>query len=399
MEVPLLTLRLLGSFQVRVNGADPARTRSRKAQRLLALLALRAGCEVERSWLAGTLWPDHSTSAALTLMRRELTDLRRALGPAARLIAAPTPRMLRLDPAEAAIDTLRFDAAIGSDVPAALEEAVSLYHGPLLEGWTEEWVIEARQTRERAYRHALATLAAQAAARGDDEAAERYLRRILAADPTCEETARTLMRRLAERGSRAAALQLYRDLRELLHREMNAAPDPQTTALFQQLRDPVRAGAPPGAGKRAGAPRLSPSPRSAQPARPSGSRLPVPLTRFIGRERERARVKRLLTRERLVTLTGAGGCGKTRLALQVAADLAEAFADGVWWVTLASQSAPSADRRRPGTDAFAVDRRRSRRPAPAPDAPRLDRLELRSPLRFRAAVAPTPLCLRRRMDA
>ena len=68
--------------------------------------------------------------------------------------------------------------------------------------------------------------------------------------------------------------------------------------------------------------------------------LPLPLSSFIGREREITEVKRLLTNARLVTLTGAGGCGKTRLALQVAMEVVDAFADGTWWVELAALSDP-----------------------------------------------------------
>ncbi len=64
--------------------------------------------------------------------------------------------------------------------------------------------------------------------------------------------------------------------------------------------------------------------------------LPIQLSSFIGREREIAEVKRLLSESRLVTLTGAGGCGKTRLAIQVASDVIDSFEDGVWWVELAA---------------------------------------------------------------
>src|SRR5690348_5289596 len=69
--------------------------------------------------------------------------------------------------------------------------------------------------------------------------------------------------------------------------------------------------------------------------------LPVPLTSFIGREREQAAVHELLERARLVTLVGPGGCGKTRLALQVARDLGTASADAVYWVDLAPLSDPA----------------------------------------------------------
>jgi non-specific serine/threonine protein kinase len=69
--------------------------------------------------------------------------------------------------------------------------------------------------------------------------------------------------------------------------------------------------------------------------------LPNQLTSFIGREKERAEVKRLLSTARLVTLTGSGGCGKTRLAVQVGSDLLSEFTDGVWLVDLAALGDPT----------------------------------------------------------
>lgn len=70
--------------------------------------------------------------------------------------------------------------------------------------------------------------------------------------------------------------------------------------------------------------------------------LPVQLTSFVGREGELGVVRKLLTGERLVTITGAGGCGKTRLAAQAAAGAAERWPDGVWWVELAAVTDPAA---------------------------------------------------------
>ena len=70
------------------------------------------------------------------------------------------------------------------------------------------------------------------------------------------------------------------------------------------------------------------------------SNLPLQVNQFIGREREMSAVKGLLLTTRLLTLTGAGGSGKTRLALQVATDLLEEFVHGVWWVELAALSDP-----------------------------------------------------------
>src|SRR5205823_2118822 len=78
---PALVIRLFGSFEVWRDGQPLPTLRTRKGQWLLTLLALRAGQEVERAWLAGTLWPDSSEAQALANLRNSLTDLRGALGP------------------------------------------------------------------------------------------------------------------------------------------------------------------------------------------------------------------------------------------------------------------------------------------------------------------------------
>src|SRR5713226_3110382 len=70
----------------------------------------------------------------------------------------------------------------------------------------------------------------------------------------------------------------------------------------------------------------------------SSNNLPIQLTSFIGRDREIAEITQALSHTRLLTLTGSGGCGKTRLALQVAAGLVGSYADGVWLIQLASLS-------------------------------------------------------------
>src|SRR5439155_20336343 len=103
--------------------------------------------------------------------------------------------------------------------------------------------------------------------------------------------------------------------RIILQREVGVEPMPETTALFISIKEDVSAAA----------------------ARPV-TNLPIPLTSFIGRQREIARLKKSLAKTRLLTLSGAGGSGKTRLALQVANVLIDSFPDGVWWVELAGIS-------------------------------------------------------------
>src|SRR5688500_15418380 len=133
-KVSALTLRLFGPFEARVNGAPLPRLRSRKGYALLALLTLRQGAEVERAWLAGLLWPERPTSQSLATLRRDLTDVRRALGPMAVRLRSPTPHTLCLDITAAEADVTAFDLAIASSDPDSYGAAVALYRGPLLEG-------------------------------------------------------------------------------------------------------------------------------------------------------------------------------------------------------------------------------------------------------------------------
>jgi DNA-binding SARP family transcriptional activator len=235
-----LTLSLFGPFEVKVNGAPLPRLRSRKGHWLLALLTLRFGCEVERAWLAGTLWPDSSEPQAMHSLRVCLADLRQALGPEAGRLHAPTPHTLSLNLAGVEADVVAFDAAIARGDLPSIEQAVELYRGPLLEGCEEEWAFQERQSREQAYLTALETLAARALAEGEPGTAERHLGRAVAVDPLRETAQRSRMQALAAGGNYAAAILAYRELRLHLHRELNAEPDPETKALFQQIRVDAR---------------------------------------------------------------------------------------------------------------------------------------------------------------
>src|SRR5208282_4221608 len=120
-----------------------------------------------------------------------------------------------------------FDEALGR---GDLERAVEVYGGPLLEGCTEGWALDAREARAQAYLGALEALAARDLERADAASAARRLRLAIKADPLREGAQRALMRALAASGAHAAATQTYRELRLLLERELEAEPDPETRA-------------------------------------------------------------------------------------------------------------------------------------------------------------------------
>jgi predicted ATPase/DNA-binding SARP family transcriptional activator len=336
-----LVLRLLGPWQARLHGQPVRPLRTRKGQWLLAQLLLQKGRAVQREWLAGLLWPESATAQSLFNLRRSLTDLRHALGGEADRLQSPTPRTLCFDLTDANIDLLDFDEAMACGDARSLERAVRLYRGPLLPECCEEWIIPERMVREQAYLTALETLATEARARADPGAAAAYLRQALAVDPLQESAQQALMEALVARGDEAAALQVYHDYRRLVRRQARTDPGAAITGLFEQLRARHGQGSVPAAlvsDPSPLTPRLTPDP---SPPAPPPFHLPHPISSFVGRRQEVLEITGRLATERLVTLTGPGGVGKTRLAIQAGVELREEYPDGVWFVDLAGLAEPA----------------------------------------------------------
>jgi hypothetical protein len=132
-------------------------------------------------------------------------------------------------------------------------------------------------------------------------------------------------------GRRHDALLQYERLREALRKEFGVQPRAASRRLYEEIR----------AGSFAPTPAPSVRRRSEEPQDPSLHNLPASLTSFVGREREMLETRRLLSMTRLLTLTGAGGSGKTRLALEVARSLSGVYTDGVWLTELAPLSDPA----------------------------------------------------------
>lgn len=343
-------LWLFGQGEGRVEGVPFPRLRARAGWNLLALLTLHSHQPLERSWLAATLWPDSSEAQALYNLRRNLVDLRRALGEQEWRLASPTPRTLCLDFRNAFCDVHAFDSLLHDNLPATKERweaAVSLYCGPLLEGCTDAWVLAERAAREQDYLAALEALADKATREALSAEAARYLRRVVAVDPYRETAQRALMLTLAEGGNLAGAMLAYRKFRLLLQ-SIRSEPASETLELYHTLRNRVSTGAAPllPAQKRNHNPgdvNTRPEPGNAAlpsnieftPSAAASHNLPYPLNSLIGRIGERRDVQAALQTARIITLTGPGGVGKTRLALAVAEEAVGDFPDGVWFADLA----------------------------------------------------------------
>ncbi len=324
MQNAPLVVTLFGPMQALVDGQELPRMRSRKGLWLLALLALRHDRPVEREWLAATLWPDLDQTQAFANLRPVLSELRNGLGSQAARLQSPTRPTLRMDFTGAVVDVLRFDTAISNGKQEELEQAIALYRGPLLEGCLEEWVFQERNIREQNCLRSLQKLGDAALSEQNYVAAAGYYQKAVTVEPLREAARRGWMQALAGNGDHNAALQAYRDLIALLRDDPNAVPDAQTRALYERLR--MEARQPPRVSANSGREPLA-------PPKVMGY-LPHSLTDLVGREDEREEVMTRLRRSRLVTLTGMGGIGKTRLALEVAREAVGEYTDGVWLVAL-----------------------------------------------------------------
>src|SRR4051794_2646997 len=338
---------LFGAFSVRVGEevVPEGAWRLRKAKSLVKLLALAPERRIHRERATELLWPERTPEAAANNFHQALYVARRALEAAGADAAAVLPLrddMLMLYPGGSVdVDVDAFEAAVAraratgelSDYRAARD----LHGGELLpEDRYETWVTGRREALNKAYLGLLTELSARFTGDGDAPAAIDVLQQAVVVDPLHEAAHRALMRLFAATGRRQQALAQYHQLRDALRRELEADPDPQTAGLYRAL---LRGDADPDTLEQdlAGAEVRQPRPPPAEPARHN---LPIPLTSFVGRDRELAEVDRLLDRSRLLTLLGAGGAGKTRLGIEAARRRVDACPDGVWLVELAGLGDP-----------------------------------------------------------
>jgi len=310
------------------------------ARKNVALIAYVAVTEVShsREALITLLWPELEPSRARGGLRRNLSELKKALGGD---LLAVDRESVGLDPGvDLWLDVHQFRGLLqawqGHDHPqdevcpdclTDLAEAVELYRGNFLEGFSlpdssnfDEWQFFQTEGLHQELASALERLVHGHTAQGTYQAAIPYARRWVALDPLHEPAHRHLMSLYAQTGKQAAALRQYQECVRVLEAELGLLPSQETASLFEQIRTKLP--------DREESPLLISLPRH---------NLPAQLTPFIGREVHLAAVWQELTGSdvRLLTLTGAGGTGKTRLSLQVATELLDYFEDGVFFVALA----------------------------------------------------------------
>jgi DNA-binding SARP family transcriptional activator len=353
-EPEAIRIKLLGGFGVWVGPRviQEDQWRLRKARSLVKLLALSAGHSLHREQAMELLWPGLEPHAAANNLHYALHVARRALEPAAPASSGASSGYLLLrddqltlcpdSPLWVDVEAFEEEAATArhSLEPAAFRAAIDLYAGELLpEDRYEPWAEERRVQLRELYLSLLLELAALYEEREEFGEAIEALGRVVAQEPTHEGAHVRLMRLYDLSGRRREALRQYEQLRKALFKELGTNPEGATTLLQQEIWAGTfpHSDSPP-----AGFPTQEVTTPGVGPAGvPGRHNLPLVRTSFVGREREKVEVKRLLAMTRLLTLTGAGGCGKTRLALEVARDLVGAYPHGVWLVELAPLSDPT----------------------------------------------------------
>lgn len=327
---------LLGPLEVVVDG-QPRPLGSPAEKAVLAVLLLAAGRTVPRESLVDALWGEAPPNNPANAVQGRISRLRRALadiGFSDRLISAHGPGYVAaVDPAQ--VDAHRFTSLVqqarsaAGDGPAAAglyAEALAIWRGPALADFVgEPWAMAEITRLEELRLGAIEERISLELDRGRQSELVEELEQLAISNPLRERVHALLMLALYRCGRQADALAAYRRLQQTLDDQLGLDPSTELRDLEQAiLRQDARLGAPA---------RELPGPLT---------NLPVRLTSFVGRERQLTQLSELLSGHRLVTLTGPGGAGKTSLALQAVAGVAERYPDGVWLVRLAGVASPTA---------------------------------------------------------
>ena len=339
-----LKLHLFGSFRASQHDDNELAFHGRKAVALLVFLTSEATSH-SRDSLIGLFWPDLPESSARNNLRVSLSRLTKSLGKQETPYLLANRQTIKLNPeAKLSLDTNEFTKLVEQtknhnhesrescpDCHEKLLKAADLYKASFLKGFYLEdcLVFEEWQHMQREHYHLevldlLADISSYLEQQGDAFKAEHYTKRQLKLEPLREDAHRNLMRLLAYQGKASAALKQYELCQQLLEAELGLSVSADTQLLYEQIKA--------GELKKETTSLGLPNELVSSTAKHN---LPVQLTSFIGREEELEQLnQRLKAGERLLSIVGAGGIGKSRLALELAREQFETFEDAGLFVPL-----------------------------------------------------------------
>ncbi|WP_411111825.1 BTAD domain-containing putative transcriptional regulator [Streptomyces sp. c-19] len=382
---------VLGPVAVWDADGEPVRVPETKVRALLADLLAHEGRPVSTDRLVHDIWGDSAPGNPANALQAKVSQLRRAIG-RDRVLHQPAGYRLRLDGDPGEVDALLFRSlaaqarlATGPHARAALlTEALELWRGPAYADFADEEFVRPAARRLAEERLTLVEEQAEARLESGDPLLLGETAGLVARHPLRERLRAVRMRALYGAGRQHEAVATYTELRTLLADELGLDPSPGLAALYEAiLRQDARLT--PGAGPSAASAAGDPAGPSAAPD-PYGlasrrQNLPTPPTALIGRGPALEAVGRLVRGERLVTLTGPGGVGKTRLALAVAERLSRdpdgGPPDGVWLVELGDLPPDAAGLAQAVSATLGVRDTASPSPGPPADASAVLRAALR----------------------
>ena len=333
---PRLALHLLGSPHIHLND-EPITLERRKSLALLAYLAVERGGHSRES-LSALLWPDTDQSSAFKNLRQVLWEIQKTIGEGWLVVERDR---VELSTEHMWLDVHEFESLFArgcaeSD-PALrvrlLADATKLYRNHFLTGFSlkdahpfNDWAYAEAEQLRQTFSTVLSKLAEDFSAIGQATQAIPHVRRLVGLDPLNEAAHRQLMEVYWLAGQPNAALKQYQDCEQILRKELNLDPQPETRELYKKIRKgeakPIQV-------------------EKRTEIIPPQHNLPHQLSTFIGREKEQNETLNLIGKKRLVTLVGAGGIGKTSLSLQVGRKLLGDYPNGVWFIALDSLSDPT----------------------------------------------------------
>ncbi|MCL1599020.1 MAG: winged helix-turn-helix domain-containing protein, partial [Actinomycetia bacterium] len=318
-------LRFLGPLELVVDGSLVA-LGGPKQRALLAYLVLRAGEPIPIETLVEAVWGDDAPDGAVRSLRTYTSNLRRLLGPGIDMKGGQGAYSITMRSIETDIERFRRGVAEAADsgepheTRQILEAALSLWRGPFLVDVDRPWVRQESSILDAEHRGALARWAEAVIDDGEPEAVIPRMDHMVLESPLDERLNGLLMRALYASGRQADALDVYRSLRTSLVEELGVEPGPELMRLEEQilLHD-----------------------QSVVETVPRWL-LPAPASDLVGRSVEIEDLMARVQQVRLLTLTGPGGVGKTRLAMEVGRRIIEDDAQPVFFADLSGVGDESA---------------------------------------------------------